>query len=91
MNFRSKPNTSKINVIDNNKISSSSIKYDVQWTSPSNKDIQPNMIHSSSNIVQTSGFEQGDTLSYNDQTVNVRNLINKFESNSMEKIYRNEK
>ncbi|CAF4383120.1 unnamed protein product, partial [Rotaria sordida] len=34
---------------------------------------------------------QGDSLSFNDQTINVRDLIEKFENNSIRKIYRKEK
>ncbi|CAF0753790.1 unnamed protein product [Rotaria sordida] len=95
INSSSKTNISKelsiINVINNDEISSSSIKYGIQWTLPSKDDIQVEIIKSSSNIVKTSEFDQGDSLSFNDQTINVRHLIEKFENNSIRKIYRKEK
>ncbi len=76
------------------KISSSSpIKYGIPWTLlPSNEEIQPEIIKSiSNNILKTSEFEQGDSLSFSDQTISVQNLIKKFENNSIGKTYRKEK
>ncbi|CAF0840406.1 unnamed protein product [Rotaria sordida] len=81
----------RVECVNNDEISSSSIKYGIQWTLPSNEDIQVEVIKSSSNIVKTSEFDQGDSLSFNDQTINVRDLIEKFENNSIRKIYRKEK
>ncbi|CAF0722187.1 unnamed protein product [Rotaria sp. Silwood1] len=95
VNSSSKTNSSKelsiINVINNGEISPFSIKYGIQWTLPLNQDIQPGVIKSSSYIVKTSEFDQGDSLSFNDQTVNVRHLIEKFENNSIRKTYGKEK
>ncbi|CAF3074084.1 unnamed protein product [Rotaria socialis] len=74
-----------INVIDNDRIYSSSIKYGIQWTIPSNDDSQIETADSSSNIMKTSEFDQGDSLSLNDQTKSVRHLMEKFEDNSIQK------
>jgi hypothetical protein len=87
-----KKELSIINVINNDKISSSPIKYGIQWTLPSNEEIQSEIINSPSNhLLKTSEFEQGDSLLLNDQTINVENLIKKFENNSMRKTSRKEK
>jgi len=81
-------NLSIINVITNDEISSSPVKYGIQWALTTNKDDQSEIINSPSNILKTS---QIDSLSFGDQTTNVRHLIEKFENNSMEKTYRKEK
>ncbi|CAF4538516.1 unnamed protein product [Rotaria socialis] len=80
-----------INVIDNDRIYSSSIKYGIQWTIPSNDDSQIETVNSSSNIMKTSEFDQGDSLSLNDQTKSVRHLMEKFEDNSIQKSDQTEK
>jgi len=50
----------------------------IDVTIPSNEEIQSEIINSSSNhLLKTSEFEQGDSLSLNDQTINVENLIKK--------------
>ncbi|CAF4771877.1 unnamed protein product, partial [Rotaria magnacalcarata] len=42
-------------------------------------------IDSSSNIMKTSEFDQGDSLSLNDQTKSVRHLMEIFEDSSIQK------
>jgi hypothetical protein len=80
-----------MNVINNDE-TSSSIKYGIQWTVPSNEETQTEISNlPSNNILKTSEFEQGDSLSFSDQTTSVRDLIKKFENNSIRKIYRKEK
>jgi hypothetical protein len=61
-----------INVIKNDGISSSSpIKYGIQWMKSS---AQSEIIDSSSkNILENSEFEQGDSLSFTDQSTSVKN------------------
>ncbi len=85
-------NKKELSIINNDEIPSLSIKYGIQWTLPSNEEIQPEILNSiSNNILKTSEFEQGDSLSFSDQTISVQNLIKKFENNSIGKIYRKEK
>ncbi len=80
-----KKNLSIVNVINNDEISSSPVKYGIQWALTTDKDDQSD---SPSNILKTS---QIDSLSFGDQSTNVRNLIEKFENNSIEKTYQKEK
>ncbi len=82
MIFRSiKKEVSIINVIKNDGISSlSPIKYGIQWKKSSNEEI---IDSSSKNILENSEFEQGDSLSFTDQSTSVQNAI--------EKTYRKEK
>jgi hypothetical protein len=54
---------------------------------PSDEDGQPEI----TNILNPPEYEQGDSLSLSDQTTSVRNLIEKFETNSIRKIYLKEK
>lgn len=54
---------------------------------PSDGDEQPEI----TNILNPPEYEQGDSLSLSDQTTSVRNLIEKFETNSIRKIYLKEK
>ncbi|CAF4010611.1 unnamed protein product [Rotaria magnacalcarata] len=70
---------------NNDTIYSSSIKYGIQWTIPSSDDSQMETIDSSSNIMKTSEFDQGDSLSLNDQTKSVRHLMEIFEDSSIQK------
>jgi hypothetical protein len=81
---------SVINVINNDEILSSPIKYGIQWSLPSNDDEQTRTINSPSTIPKTSEFDQGDSVSFSDQTISVKNLIEKFENDSIystRKIY----
>jgi hypothetical protein len=81
-----------LNVINTDEISSATIKYGIQWTSLTNAKAQPKRINSlSDTMLTTSEFEQGDSLSLSDQTTSVRNLIEKFENNLIEKSHRKEK
>ncbi|CAF0910878.1 unnamed protein product [Adineta steineri] len=77
-----------INVIDNDTISSTPIKYGIQWKVPINEDINSDRIKSSINIVTC---EHVDSLSFGDQCSNVRHAIEELKTNSIGENFRNEK
>ncbi|CAF0778978.1 unnamed protein product [Adineta ricciae] len=74
-----------VNVIQVDKTSLSSVKYGIQWKFPNDEEMQSEKINSSlTNIENSSEYDQTDSLSFGDQAICVRNLIEKFENNPLE-------
>ncbi|CAF0813536.1 unnamed protein product [Adineta ricciae] len=74
-----------INVIQVDKASLSSVKYGIQWKFPNDEEMQSEKINPSlTNIENSSEYDQTDSLSFGDQAICVRNLIEKFENNALE-------
>lgn len=62
-----------VEVIKNDEIESISMKYGIQWINPTET------------IIKSIDYEQGDSVSFSDQTMSVRELIVKFENDIKEK------
>lgn len=70
-----------VNVIQVDQESLSSIKYGIQWAIPNDEEMPTEQINSSlTNAENSSEYDQTDSLSFGDQAICVRNLIEKFEN-----------
>ena len=88
--------TEIVHVVSPDETSSPSRKYGIQWTLPSVDvhDVLTDPHVPSSDVDKHDEFNQGDSLSFSDQTTSVKDLIEKFEnhhSNSTRKMNQGEK
>jgi hypothetical protein len=85
-----------VHVVSHDETSSPSRKYGIQWALPAvdghDAPADPRVLPS--DIDKRDEFNQGDSLSFSDQTTSVKDLIEKFEnhhSNSTRKMKQDEK
>ena len=88
--------TEIVHVVSQDETCSPSRRYGIQWTLPSvdvhDASTEPHI--PSSDIDKRDEFNQGDSVSFSDQTTSVKDLIEKFEnhhSNSTRKMNQGEK